>query len=176
MSLPAEPIFQGAAAACAAMTVATLSAGAASVLRCGRAICFAAICVVLMTVPGAADDVADPMAPPRRQHYPHGTQFWFEVVESFNAKYEGDTPGHIGRGGGLTLHPHVALGDAVHHRIGDEDRAIGVVTGVTWDRLRGSLTVEFRPRDDHRIAVGDEVWLDLNPAPQAAERREASAP
>lgn len=175
MPSPAKPTFTDRAAACAAMIFATLSAGAGSIFCCRRAICFAAICVVLITVPGAADDVADPAAP-RRQHYPHGTRFWFEVVESFNAKYEGDTPGHIGRGGGLTLHPHVALGDAVHHRIGDEDRAIGVVTGVTWDRLRGSLTVEFRPRDDHRIAVGDEVWLDLNPAPQAAERREASAP
>ena len=28
-----------------------------------------------------------------------GTRFSFEVIESFDAKYEGDTPGHIGRGG-----------------------------------------------------------------------------
>jgi hypothetical protein len=28
------------------------------------------------------------------------------------------------------------------------------------------LTVEFRPHEDHRIAVGDDVWVDLNPAEQ----------
>lgn len=111
----------------------------------------------------AADDFEDPRAPVR-DHPAHGIRFWFEVVESFNAKYQGDTAGHIGRGGGLTLHPHVALGDPVYHRIGAADKAIGSVTGVAWDRLRGSLTVEFRPHEDHRIAVGDEVWVDLNPA------------
>ncbi|MEI6240269.1 MAG: aspartyl protease family protein [Planctomycetia bacterium] len=130
---------------------------------------------VLVALQAIADDVEDPLAP-RREHPPHGTQFWFEVVESFNAKYEGDTPGHIGRGGGITHHPHVALGDMVHHRIGDEDKQVGIVTGVTWDRLKGSLTVEFRPREDHRIAVGDEVWVDLNPAPQAVEIRGTAAP
>lgn len=132
----------------------------------------AILCVVLMAMQGAADDVDDPAAP-KRQHPPHGTQFWFEVIESFNAKYEGDTPGHIGRGGGITLHPHVALGDLVHHRIGDEDKAVGVITGLTWDRLKGSLTVEFRPKEDHRIAVGDEVWIDLNPLPRLKESRDA---
>lgn len=126
-----------------------------------------ALSVVLVAIQGAADDAEDPAAP-QRQHPLHGTHFWFEVIESFNAKYEGDTPGHIGRGGGITLHPHVALGDAVYHRIGDEDKAIGVVTGATWDRLKGSLMIEFRPREDHRIAVGDEVWVDLNPIARAA--------
>lgn len=120
------------------------------------------MCAVLMAMRGTADDVEDPAAP-QRQHLPHGTLFWFEVVESFNAKYEGDTPGHIGRGGGITLHPHVALGDSVYHRTSDGNKAIGVITGVLWDRLRSSLTVEFRPKEDHRIAVGDEVWIDLNP-------------
>lgn len=134
-----------------------------------------AVCVVLMAITGAADDAEDP-AVPQRQHPPHGTHFWFEVIESFNAKYEGDTPGHIGRHGGITLHPHVALGDPVYHRIGEEDKAIGVVTGATWDRLRGSLSVEFRPRNDHRIAVGDEVWVDLNPAPRAEEALGAGKP
>ncbi len=119
----------------------------------------------MMQMRSDADDVEDPRAPVR-DHPAHGTRFWFEVVEGFNAKYRGDTVGHIGRGGGLSLHPHVALGDPVYHRIGDADRAIGSVTGVVWDRLRGSLTVEFRPHEDHRIAVGDEVWVDLNPAEQ----------
>jgi len=110
-----------------------------------------------------ADDVEDPRAPVRTHPAP-GTRFWFEVIESFNAKYEGDTPGHIGRGGGLSLHPHVALGDPVFHKVGDLDKVIGSITGVQWDRLKGALTVEFRPHEEHRVAVGDEVWVDLNPA------------
>lgn len=137
--------------------------------------CLLAAFVVLMTLRGVADDAEDPAAP-QRQHPPHGTRFSFEVIESFNAKYEGDTPGHIGRGGGITLHPHVALGDAVYHRIGDEDKAIGVVTGATWDRLKGSLVVEFRPSIDHRIAVGDEVWVDLNPVRRATGSLDRDAP
>ena len=118
---------------------------------------------VMMELRSDADDVEDPHAP-AREHPTPGTRFWFEVIESFNAKYQGDTPGHIGRGGGLSLHPHVALGDPVYHKIGDTDKAIGSVTWVTWDRLKGSLTVEFRPHEEHRIAVGDEVWVDLNPS------------
>jgi hypothetical protein len=33
---------------------------------------------------------------------------------------------------------------------------------VRGDRLSESLTIEFRLRGDSRIAVGDEVWLDMN--------------
>lgn len=117
---------------------------------------------MMMEMQTDADDVHDPRAP-IREHSAPGTRFWFEVIESFNARYQGDTAGHIGRGGGLTLHPHVALGDPVYHKAGDTDKAIGSVTGVVWERLKGSLTVEFRPHDEHRIAVGDEVWVDLNP-------------
>lgn len=121
----------------------------------------------------AADDGVNANAP-RREHAPHGTKFWFEVVESFNAKYQGDTPGHIGRGGGITLHPHVALGDPVHHhRLGEGDHEIGIVTGVVWDRLKGSITVEFSPKENHRIAVGDQVWVDLNPAMPTRENPHA---
>lgn len=134
-----------------------------------------ALCVALLAIRGTADDAED-VAEPQRQHPPHGTHFWFEVIESFNAKYEGDTPGHIGRGGGITLHPHVALGDPVYHRIDDKDKVIGVITGATWDRLKGSLLVEFRPRNEHRIAVGDEVWVDLNPASRASEPPDAGQP
>lgn len=100
-------------------------------------------------------------------HTGRGTRFQFQVVESFDARYAGDTPGHIGRGGGLAASPHVALGDTVHHAAPDQGaQPIGVVTGATWDRLRGSLTIEFRPRADERIAVGDAVWLEM--APDAA--------
>lgn len=118
---------------------------------------------VVLGMRSDADDVVDPRARVR-EHPAHGTRFWFEVIESFNAKYEGDTPGHIGRGGGLSAPPDVALGDPVYQKVGDMDKPIGSVTGVVWERLRDSLTIEFRPHEDHRIAVGDEVWVDLNPA------------
>jgi hypothetical protein len=136
---------------------ATLLAIAATVLLAASA--------VLLEMRSAADDIQGPREPVRERPAP-GTPFWFEVIECFNAKYQGDTAGHIGRGGGLSLQPHVALGDSVHHRIGDVDTVVGSVTGLTWERLRGSLTVEFRSHDGHRIAVGDEVWVDLNPTEQ----------
>ncbi len=88
----------------------------------------------------------------------------FEVVQSFDAKYEGDTPGHMGRAGGLASRkPHVALGDAVFRG----DQKVGTVTGLTWNRTNGSLDIEFDPADKARVAVGDAVWLVLdspNPA------------
>lgn len=132
---------------------------------------------VLLEMPRAADGIQGPPEPVR-EHPAPGTPFWFEVIESFNAKYQGDTAGHIGRGGGLSLQPHVALGDSVHHRIRGVDTVVGSVTGLLWERLRGSLTVEFRSHEGHRIAVGDEVWVDLNPVdqkqPPAAEGSPAS--
>lgn len=90
-------------------------------------------------------------------------RFEFEVVQSFDAKYEGDTPGHIGKSGGLeNRRPHVALGDAVYR--GQEK--IGVITGLGWSRSHGSLEVEFDATGETRICVGDVVWLALNkPAP-----------
>ena len=130
---------------------------------------------VVLDIRSDADDVLNPRAPVR-EHPAHGTVFSFEVIECFNAKYEGDTPGHIGRGGGLSLRPHVALGDPVYHKIGDMNKAVGSVTGVVWERLRSSLTIEFRPHQDHRIAVGDEVWVDLNPADPTPSATAESSP
>ena len=130
---------------------------------------------MMMQARSDPDDVEDPRAPVR-VHPAQGTRFWFEVVESFNAKYQGDTAGHIGRGGGLSLQPNVALGDPVYHRIGDTDKTVGSITGTVWDRLRGSLTVEFRPHQDHRISVGDAVWVDLNPTDQRATTTPAGNP
>lgn len=93
-----------------------------------------------------------------------GTRFEFEVVESFDAKYLGDTPGHTGQAGGLgSTRPHVALGDPVYR--GKEQ--IGTVSTVVWSHSRGSLTVEFDPQPLTRIAVGEIVWVDLNPAETA---------
>jgi hypothetical protein len=96
---------------------------------------------------------------------PQGTPFHFEVIESHDAAYLGDTPAHMGKDGGLTVRPNIALGDPVYRTVNKAATAIGRVTRVAWDRVSGSLTVEFDPEPFHRIAVGDEVWIDLNPAP-----------
>ena len=95
---------------------------------------------------------------------PHGTRFHFEVIESCDAKYLGDTPAHAGKDGGLTTRPQVALGDAVYRTEGADDVLVGRITRVAWSRVSGSLEVEFHPQPLVRVAVGDEVWIDLNPA------------
>jgi hypothetical protein len=85
-------------------------------------------------------------------------RFEFEVIESFDAKYEGDTPGHIGRHGELgDERPQAALGDAVFRG----DQKIGTVTGLRWNRGSGSLEVEFDPEPKTRIRVGDVVWMKM---------------
>jgi hypothetical protein len=107
----------------------------------------------------AADSQAKlPLAPP-------GTRFEFEVIESHDAAYLGDTPGHMGRDGGLTVRPNVALGDGVYRTTGEKTARVGTITRVVWDRVSGGLTVEFDPEPLTRVAVGDEVWIDLNPLP-----------
>jgi hypothetical protein len=107
----------------------------------------------------AADSQAKlPLAPP-------GTRFEFEVIESHDAAYLGDTPGHMGRDGGLTVRPNVALGDGVYRTTGEKMARVGTITRVVWDRVSGGLTVEFDPEPLTRIAVGEEVWIDLNPLP-----------
>lgn len=113
----------------------------------------------------AANDVQTklPLAAP-------GTRFHFEVIESHDAVYLGDTPGHMGRDGGLKVRPNVALGDGVYRSDGEKTSRVGSVTRVVWDRVSGGLTVEFDPEPLLRIAVGDEVWVDLNPAVTAAAR------
>ena len=80
----------------------------------------------------------------------------FEVIESFDAKYLGDTPGHMGRVGGLGVRkPKVALGDPVYR---GEER-VDTVTGLVWNRANGSLDVEFDPAPLKTIVLGDTVWL-----------------
>jgi hypothetical protein len=89
----------------------------------------------------------------------------FEVVQSFDAKYEGDTPGHMGRAGGLANRkPHIALGDPVFRG----DQRVGMVTGLLWNRTNGSLDIEFDPAEKARVAVGDAVWLVLDNTNSAA--------
>jgi len=126
------------------------------------AVALAAVATALMPVAGrvcAADAQASLVLAP------HGTPFFFEVIDSHDAKYPGDTPSHMGKDGGLTVRPNVALGDPVYRTVNQVTTVIGKVTMVVWDRVSGSLTVEFDPQPLHRIAVGDEVWVDLNPAP-----------
>ena len=89
----------------------------------------------------------------------------FEVVESFDAKYPGDTPGHKGRAGGLQIRrPHVALGDPIYRG----DQRVGSVTGLTWNRTNGSLDIEFDPHHEVRVCVGDAVWMELDATKAAA--------
>ena len=89
-----------------------------------------------------------------------GTKFEFDIIEMFDAKYLGDTPGYIGKSGGLTgIRPRVALGDPVYRG----DQKIGSVTNLLWSRTQDGLTVEFDPEPLVRITVGDPVWLYLNP-------------
>jgi hypothetical protein len=95
----------------------------------------------------------------------------FDVVESFDAKYLGDTPGHMGRAGGLEHRPRIALLDPIYR--GEEK--VGVVTGLQWNRTRLSLDIEFDPVDHARICVGDAVWmaLDGSSPPKPAEPQRA---
>jgi hypothetical protein len=87
------------------------------------------------------------------------SRFEFEILESYDAKYLGDTPGHMGRYGGFgQARPNVALGDPVYR----EDTKVGTVTGLAWDRAKGSLQVEFDPEPFQRIVVGEVVWISLN--------------
>jgi hypothetical protein len=118
-------------------------------------------------------------ASPAQQVNTRPTRFEFQVVESFDAQYLGDTPGHIGRGGGLgERKPDVALGDPVFRG----DQKVGKVTNLKWERSKDSLEIEFDPeplRFDAngralgplRIAVGDEVWIPLggSAAPKGAQ-------
>lgn len=97
-----------------------------------------------------------PVAPP-------GTHFYFEIVESWDAEYLGDTPAHTGRGGGLAVRPQVALGDPVYRNERQKATLVGHVTRVIWNRAGGGLEVEVDPLPLRRIAVGDELWVDLNP-------------
>jgi hypothetical protein len=85
------------------------------------------------------------------------SQFEFEVGQSFDAKYQGDSPGHVGRGAGLESRPNAALGDPVYR--GQEQ--IGTVTALGYSRPHGTLEVEFAPKGNVRISVGDVVWIAL---------------
>lgn len=90
-------------------------------------------------------------------------RFEFMVLESFDAKYLGDTPGHRGKSGGLpeNARPHLALGDPVYR----EQERVGIVTEIVFERLKGSIAVEFDPAPLARISVGDVVWVSIGEKP-----------
>jgi hypothetical protein len=116
-----------------------------------------AVALLAMASLGVAEeDQPLPLASP-------GTRFFFDVIDSQDAKYLWDSPSHVGKNGGLTVRPQVALGDAVYRIVGTAPTRVGTITLVQWDRVRGSLSLEFKPLSQVRIAVGDEVWIDLNP-------------
>jgi hypothetical protein len=85
-------------------------------------------------------------------------RFQFEVVECFDARYLGDTPGYTGRHGELgDFRPTAALGDPVYR---GNDK-VGRVTRLAWSRPHGSLEIEFDPEPKVDVHVGDVVWLKL---------------
>src|SRR5215510_3176190 len=95
-------------------------------------------------------------------------RFEFEVIQSYDAKYQGDTPGHMGRSGGLENRKlHVALGDPVFRG----EQQVGKVTSLGWSRPHGSLEVEFDPLEGARVCVGDTVWIALDGQPKPAASR-----
>jgi hypothetical protein len=122
---------------------------------------FAAVAALALCF-AVPDLPAQPAARVQAQSKPAAERFEFEVVQSFQAKYEGDTPGHIGRNGGLgDRRPRVALGDPVFRG----EQQIGRITELGWSRVHGSLEVEFDPLPAVRICVGDQVWLYLEGPP-----------
>lgn len=117
-------------------------------LLCSGALVSSAV-VHYLTAQAAAQGQARPIRQGR---------FEFEVVECFDAKYQGDTPGYIGRHGELgEFRPAAGLGDPIFR--GEEK--IGSVTRLVWSRAHGSLEIEFDPTERARIQVGDVVWLNL---------------
>ena len=96
-------------------------------------------------------------ANPPRQAVP--SRFEFLIVESFDARYLGDTPGHLGRAASGRVVPRIALGDPVMRG----NIKVGTVTHLNWNEARESLEVEFNPEYNRRIVIGDPVWVEIPP-------------
>ncbi len=95
---------------------------------------------------------------------PDRSRFAFRVVESYDAQYLGDQPGHIGLGGGLgRLAPNIALDDPVYR----DNTKVGKVARLVWNEAKESLLVEFDAEPGQRIYVGEEVWITLGEAAPA---------
>jgi hypothetical protein len=116
---------------------------------------------------------------PAQQAKPNSGRFEFVIVESFDAKYLGDTPGHIGRGAVFGRQsPNLALGDPVYRG----KSKIGKVSELKWDQARESLEIEFDPEPfrldtdgriegSQRIALGETVWVRTDGAAAARADR-----
>jgi len=118
------------------------------------------------------------LATKAQQPRPIPDLFAFQVVECFDARYLGDSPGHLGRGSLAGARLDVALGDPVYRG----DLRVGKITGLTWDRVKENLEVEFDPEpfefDAHgrpvrpvRIGVGQDVWIPMGGMTPAAPAR-----
>jgi len=115
------------------------------------------VLIGIAAVGGYASVVAQQVEPVKPTPKTDG-KFEFEIIESFDSKYAGDTPGHIGKHGELgDIRPSVALGDPVFRG----EQKIGTVTNLVWSRGHGSLEIEFDPEPNIRIAVGDLCWLKM---------------
>ena len=87
------------------------------------------------------------------------SRFEFEIIESFDGKYLGDTPGPRPQ--------RRARGDPAQRGPGRPglprgDPRVGTVTSVVWSRAKGSLDVEFDPEPLLRISVGEVVWIAID--------------
>ena len=100
-----------------------------------------------------------PAAPAQAQANPG--RFEFLVVESFDARYLFDTPGHLGRASLGRNSPRVALNDPVYR----QSTKVGKITHLNWNEANESLEVEFDPDPGQRVAIGDAVWVALGKAP-----------
>ncbi len=127
----------------------------------------AGLIAVALTWQRSHSQAQQPVREPAASDSAKGGKFEFEIVESVDAQYLGDTPGHHGRNGGLDKRrPRLALGDPVFR--GNEK--VGMLTRITWDRTGGSLDLEFDPMPLVRINVGDVVWVALDGSKTAAEK------
>ena len=93
---------------------------------------------------------------------PRDGRFVFPVLHSLDAAYLGDTPAHRGKYGGLDgVDVNVALGDPVYRG----DTMVGTITQIVWERVHGSLEIEFDPAPLQRVSVGHEVWVSIAKVP-----------
>ena len=98
---------------------------------------------------------------------PAHARFEFQVNESVDSKYLGDTPSHRGRSGLKGKTPNLALHDPVYRG----KVKVGHVTALQWDKLKEALDVEFNPEPFVRISVGDTVWvvIDVSEPPRSED-------
>lgn len=99
----------------------------------------------------AAQSPAEPLRPtaatPRDQSR-------LEVIEIFDAKYAGDTPGCVAVQK-VTSPPRISLGDAVHR----DGVTVGHLTAAAWNDETHVLRIEFDPSTGARTRISDVITL-----------------